>query len=349
MRGLRPLPRPELTSPRCCSGTWSPPPSACGRSSTAPHSTTGSSWSAHCCRWPRSPLGRPGPLHSLVTAVAVLALVMLTTQDRRLVRRRWLGIPIGLFCHLVFSGVWADTQAFWWPLIGLGLSSGRPPELARGAITVVLESPASGSGSGGSAGSGSTIPSTAPSSDRPDACPGHRRRRWPARADHRPPRSHRGQPRAVGCSAGSTWASTTPAGRQAAALAAHIGPVDRIVIARRCAGPRRPPPRGGSRSRSTSDGSNSTTASSTACRCADVDPPTCGRAGGPTSTSPRPAARASPRSGGVSVRRCDELRDEAAERDVVVVPTCRRSRPRWRGPSASPTPWRGRCSSPRRR
>lgn len=84
-------------------------------------------------------LGRPGPLHSLVTAVGVLAVVMLATQQRRLVRRRWLGIPIGLFCHLVFSGAWADTDAFWWPLFGLGLSDQRPPELARGALTVVLE------------------------------------------------------------------------------------------------------------------------------------------------------------------------------------------------------------------
>ncbi len=84
-------------------------------------------------------LGRPGPLHSLVTAVVVLAVVMLSTQQRRLVRRRWLGVPIGLFCHLVFSGVWADTTAFWWPLFGLGLSDQRPPELARGGLTVVLE------------------------------------------------------------------------------------------------------------------------------------------------------------------------------------------------------------------
>ena len=32
-------------------------------------------------------LGQPGPLHSIVTAVAVLALVMLVTQGRRIVRR----------------------------------------------------------------------------------------------------------------------------------------------------------------------------------------------------------------------------------------------------------------------
>lgn len=84
-------------------------------------------------------LGRPGPLHSLVTAVAVLAVVMLATQGRRVLRRQLLGVPIGLFAHLVFSGIWADTDAFWWPLTGLGLSDAEPPELARGGLTVVLE------------------------------------------------------------------------------------------------------------------------------------------------------------------------------------------------------------------
>ena len=84
-------------------------------------------------------LGQPGPLHSLVTAVAVLALVMVATQGRRLQRRRLLGIPIGLFAYLVFSGSWADTDAFWWPLTGLGLSDAEPPELARGALSVLLE------------------------------------------------------------------------------------------------------------------------------------------------------------------------------------------------------------------
>lgn len=84
-------------------------------------------------------LGRPGPLHSLVTAVMVLGAVMLATQGRRLLRRQLLGVPIGLFAHLVFSGSWADTDSFWWPLTGFALSAAEPPELARGAFTVVLE------------------------------------------------------------------------------------------------------------------------------------------------------------------------------------------------------------------
>jgi hypothetical protein len=84
-------------------------------------------------------LGRPGPMHSLVTAVAVLAVVMLATRGRRILRRQLLGVPIGLLAHLVFSGTWADTDAFWWPLTGLALSDARPPELARGGLSLVLE------------------------------------------------------------------------------------------------------------------------------------------------------------------------------------------------------------------
>ena len=56
-----------------------------------------------------------------------------------MLRRRLLGVPIGLFAHLVFSGVWADTDAFWWPLAGTALSTAEPPEVARGALTLVLE------------------------------------------------------------------------------------------------------------------------------------------------------------------------------------------------------------------
>lgn len=84
-------------------------------------------------------LGRPGPLHSLVTAVLFLTGVMLVTRGRRLVRRRWLGLPIGLLAYLVLSGTFADTEAFWWPLRGIALSDSPPPELARGVLSVVLE------------------------------------------------------------------------------------------------------------------------------------------------------------------------------------------------------------------
>ena len=53
---------------------------------------------------------------SLVLAIAVMVVVMLAGWGRRLVQRRWLGIPIGLFCHLVLDGAWLRTETFWWPL-----------------------------------------------------------------------------------------------------------------------------------------------------------------------------------------------------------------------------------------
>lgn len=84
-------------------------------------------------------IGRPGPMHSLLVAVAVLFVVMGLTRGTRLRRRQWLGIPIGMFAYLVFSGTWADTDAFWWPLTGAELSASDPPELDRLALSVILE------------------------------------------------------------------------------------------------------------------------------------------------------------------------------------------------------------------
>lgn len=55
--------------------------------------------------------------HTLLFAVAMLALVMLGTIRRpRLVRRRLLCVPIGVFCGLVLSGAWTGGDALWWPL-----------------------------------------------------------------------------------------------------------------------------------------------------------------------------------------------------------------------------------------
>lgn len=76
-------------------------------------------------------LGRPGPLHTLAGAVIVLAVVMVATQGRRLTRRRWLGIPIGLFLHLVLSGSFTRPDLFWWPVTGLALPDGSIPGLDR--------------------------------------------------------------------------------------------------------------------------------------------------------------------------------------------------------------------------
>jgi hypothetical protein len=71
--------------------------------------------------------------------VALLVLAMLATPRRRLVQRRLVAIPIGTFIHLLLDGIWADTDAFWWPFTGFGWSDARLPELARGGFDVVLE------------------------------------------------------------------------------------------------------------------------------------------------------------------------------------------------------------------
>jgi hypothetical protein len=85
------------------------------------------------------PFGSPRVLHSLTGAVALLALAMLLTPRRRLVQRRLVAIPIGVFIHLLLDGIWTNTEAFWWPFAGLAWSDSQLPELARGGVDVVLE------------------------------------------------------------------------------------------------------------------------------------------------------------------------------------------------------------------
>lgn len=85
------------------------------------------------------PVGEPRILHSLVGAVAVMTLVMVGARGRRLRQRQLLGVPIGMLLHLVLDGTWADSQAFWWPLRGVGWSGERIPELGRGAWWLGLE------------------------------------------------------------------------------------------------------------------------------------------------------------------------------------------------------------------
>lgn len=80
-----------------------------------------------------------GPLHSLLVPTAVLAVVMLATRHRRLVRRRWLGLPIGMYFHLVLDLAWTRTDAFWWPFLGAGMSDGGALESGRGAWSAVME------------------------------------------------------------------------------------------------------------------------------------------------------------------------------------------------------------------
>lgn len=82
--------------------------------------------------------GGPRVLHTLLGAVVALGVVMLATRGRRLVRRRWLGIPIGLFLHLVLDGAFTRAELFWWPFLGFDLGGGGLPELDRPLGVILL-------------------------------------------------------------------------------------------------------------------------------------------------------------------------------------------------------------------
>jgi hypothetical protein len=80
--------------------------------------------------------------HTVVASVVVLMGVVLVTRGRRLRRRQWLALPIGVFLHLVFDGVWNNSELFWWPAFGLdvGLGDGPLPTFERPlALNLVLE------------------------------------------------------------------------------------------------------------------------------------------------------------------------------------------------------------------
>jgi hypothetical protein len=80
-----------------------------------------------------------GPLHSLLAPTVVLGIVMAATTGRRLVRRRWLGLPIGMYLHLVLDLAWTRSETFWWPFLGPALDWDPAFELDRGLVSVVME------------------------------------------------------------------------------------------------------------------------------------------------------------------------------------------------------------------
>ena len=83
--------------------------------------------------------GDAGPMHSVVTSIALLALVMLTTLGRRPRRKFLLAGVIGLLMHLVYDGAFLNTRMFWWPLSGVRLSGAKIPSMERGLINLPLE------------------------------------------------------------------------------------------------------------------------------------------------------------------------------------------------------------------
>lgn len=84
-------------------------------------------------------LGGPKVLHSVAGAGLVLGVAMVATRNHRLVRRRVLGIPIGMMCHLVLDGSFTRTDVFWWPFTGTGFADGQIPEWSHLGVSLVLE------------------------------------------------------------------------------------------------------------------------------------------------------------------------------------------------------------------
>jgi len=78
-------------------------------------------------------------LHSVTTAIVVLAALMLATSGRKPVRKTLLGLPIGMFFHLVFDGAWNDTDVFWWPFTGVAFADTPFPLVDRGVVSFLLE------------------------------------------------------------------------------------------------------------------------------------------------------------------------------------------------------------------
>lgn len=84
-------------------------------------------------------LGHPWALHTLLGAALVLGLTVLATQRKRLLRRRLLGLPVGMFAHLVLDGSWTRSRLFWWPFLGRSFGRAQVPELVHGWFVVFLE------------------------------------------------------------------------------------------------------------------------------------------------------------------------------------------------------------------
>lgn len=81
--------------------------------------------------------GPPWVLHSVLFPVLLMIAVMLIGWGRRLVQRRWLGLPIGVFLHQVLAATWTNETLFWWPVFGTADDS--TPSIPPLALAVVLE------------------------------------------------------------------------------------------------------------------------------------------------------------------------------------------------------------------
>lgn len=83
------------------------------------------------------PWGRPAFGHTLAFPVALMTIIMFATIGRRrLLRRRLLCVPIGVFCGVLLSASWLHPTVFWWPALGWSFPAGH---LLPGWWVVVIE------------------------------------------------------------------------------------------------------------------------------------------------------------------------------------------------------------------
>lgn len=84
--------------------------------------------------------GGPRLMHTLIFSVVAMGAVMALTVNRRLLRRRLLGVPIGLMVHQVLDGSWTDKNLFWWPVFGSEFGGSGLPAWSRSiAFGLLLE------------------------------------------------------------------------------------------------------------------------------------------------------------------------------------------------------------------
>jgi len=88
--------------------------------------------------WANYLWGEPWLMHSVLFPVLLMIAVMLIGWGRRLVQRRWLGVPIGVFLHQVLAATWTNQEIFWWPAFGFSTNQ-APPGVPPTPVLVVLE------------------------------------------------------------------------------------------------------------------------------------------------------------------------------------------------------------------
>jgi hypothetical protein len=84
------------------------------------------------------PFGYRAYGYTLLFAVLLLTLAMVATIGRaRLLRRRLLCLPIGVFAGLVLSFAFSNSELFWWPFLGTSFT--HDPLLPSIGWLIVME------------------------------------------------------------------------------------------------------------------------------------------------------------------------------------------------------------------